>query len=254
LPLLWACLPESVRFLARRAPDAARLRRILERLGRLPDGWAGRLELPADESDGTSPLRQILGAELRGGTLLLWATFFMGLLIIYLLTNWLPTLIGGTGFSLGEAATISAMFQLGGTLGALLLGSAMDRFDAHRVLSLAYVGGALFILGIASLYHSFALLALCVAGVGFCISGSQVGANALAAVFYPTRSRATGVSWALGLGRIGSIVGSLSGGALLGLGLGFSGILALLVIPALLAAVAVHRLGRRRARPSPTTL
>lgn len=254
LPLLWACLPESVRFLARRAPDAARLRRILERLGRLPDGWAGRLELPADESDGTSPLRQILGAELRGGTLLLWATFFMGLLIIYLLTNWLPTLIGGTGFSLGEAATISAMFQLGGTLGALLLGSAMDRFDAHRVLSLAYVGGALFILGIASLYHSFALLALCVAGVGFCISGSQVGANALAADFYPTRSRATGVSWALGLGRIGSIVGSLSGGALLGLGLGFSGILALLVIPALLAAVAVHRLGRRRARPSPTTL
>ncbi|WP_439958560.1 MFS transporter [Pseudomonas aeruginosa] len=193
-------------------------------------------------------------AELRGGTLLLWATFFMGLLIIYLLTNWLPTLIGGTGFSLGEAATISAMFQLGGTLGALLLGSAMDRFDAHRVLSLAYVGGALFILGIASLYHSFALLALCVAGVGFCISGSQVGANALAADFYPTRSRATGVSWALGLGRIGSIVGSLSGGALLGLGLGFSGILALLVIPALLAAVAVHRLGRRRARPSPTTL
>ncbi|HBP4228601.1 TPA: aromatic acid/H+ symport family MFS transporter [Pseudomonas aeruginosa] len=178
----------------------------------------------------------------------------MGLLIIYLLTNWLPTLIGGTGFSLGEAATISAMFQLGGTLGALLLGSAMDRFDAHRVLSLAYVGGALFILGIASLYQSFALLALCVAGVGFCISGSQVGANALAADFYPTRSRATGVSWALGLGRIGSIVGSLSGGALLGLGLGFSGILALLVIPALLAAVAVHRLGRRRARPSPTTL
>ncbi len=208
LPLLWACLPESVRFLARRAPDAARLRRILERLGRLPDGWAGRLELPADESDGTSPLRQILGAELRGGTLLLWATFFMGLLIIYLLTNWLPTLIGGTGFSLGEAATISAMFQLGGTLGALLLGSAMDRFDAHRVLSLAYVGGALFILGIASLYHSFALLALCVAGVGFCISGSQVGANALAADFFP----------------------------------------------ALLAAVAVHRLGRRRARPSSVTL
>ncbi|MCT4958595.1 hypothetical protein LZK52_32370, partial [Pseudomonas aeruginosa] len=44
------------------------------------------------------------------------------------------------------------------------------------------------------------------------------------------------------------------GGALLGLGLGFSGILALLVIPALLAAVAVHRLGRRRARPSSVTL
>ncbi|ABR83166.1 TPA: MFS transporter [Pseudomonas aeruginosa] len=247
LPLLWLCLPESVRFLARRTPGSPRLRRSLERLGRLPENWDGRLEAPAEEAAG-SPLRQILGAELRRGTLLLWATFFMGLLIIYLLTNWLPTLIGGTGFSLAEAALISAMFQLGGTLGAILLGSAMDRFEAHRVLSLAYLGGALFILGIASLYHSFALLALCVAGVGFCISGSQVGANALAADFYPTRSRATGVSWALGLGRIGSIVGSLGGGALLGLGLGFSGILALLVIPALLAAIAVHRLGRLRRR------
>ncbi|MGG2035127.1 MFS transporter [Pseudomonas aeruginosa] len=64
-------MPAGVGALPRPAAHrtAARLRRILERLGRLPDGWAGRLELPADESDGTSPLRQILGAELRGGTL-----------------------------------------------------------------------------------------------------------------------------------------------------------------------------------------
>ena len=189
LPLLWACLPESVRFLARRAPDAAPAAHPrtpgapARRLGRTPR--TARRRVRRHLAPAADPRRR---AARRHPAAL--GHLFMGLLIIYLLTNWLPTLIGGTGFSLGEAATISAMFQLGGTLGALLLGSAMDRFDAHRVLSLAYVGGALFILGIASLYHSFALLALCVAGVGFCISGSQVGANALAADFYPTRSRA----------------------------------------------------------------
>ena len=129
----------------------------------------------------------------------------MGLLIIYLLTNWLPTLIGGTGFSLGEAATISAMFQLGGTLGALLLGSAMDRFDAHRVLSLAYVGGALFILGIASLYYSAGAVRRRRRFLHQRLAGRRQRPGRR---FHPTRSRATGVSWALGLGRIGSIVGS----------------------------------------------
>jgi AAHS family 4-hydroxybenzoate transporter-like MFS transporter len=75
--------------------------------------------------------------------------------------------------------------------------------------------------------------------VGFCVSGSQIGANALAAAFYPTSNRVTGVSWALGIGRCGAILGSLMGGALLGAGLGFSSIILLLALPALLASIAI---------------
>jgi AAHS family 4-hydroxybenzoate transporter-like MFS transporter len=50
---------------------------------------------------------------------------------------------------------------------------------------------------------------------GFCVVGGQIAANGLAAGFYPTSVRATGVGWALGIGRVGSIVGPLVGGALL---------------------------------------
>jgi AAHS family 4-hydroxybenzoate transporter-like MFS transporter len=45
--------------------------------------------------------------------------------------------------------------------------------------------------------------------------GGQIAANALAAGFYPTSLRATGVGWALGIGRVGSIIGPLVGGVLL---------------------------------------
>lgn len=49
----------------------------------------------------------------------------------------------------------------------------------------------------------------------------------------------TGVSWMLGMGRFGNILGSFIGGALLGLGWGFGAILAMLAIPAACAAAAI---------------
>jgi AAHS family 4-hydroxybenzoate transporter-like MFS transporter len=89
------------------------------------------------------------------------------------------------------------------------------------------------------------LLAVGVFGMGFCISGSQVGANALAAGFYPTTMRSTGVSWAHGVGRIGSVLGTLGGGWMLGVGMGFNGIFTVLMLPALLAGAAIFLMGLR---------
>ncbi len=71
------------------------------------------------------------------------------------------------------------------------------------------------------------------------MSGAQTGLNAFAPGCYPTMARATGVSWMLAIGRFGSILGSAVGGALLGLGWGFSAIFAILAIPAACAAIAI---------------
>jgi AAHS family 4-hydroxybenzoate transporter-like MFS transporter len=80
-------------------------------------------------------------------------------------------------------------------------------------------------------------------GAGFCVSGGQVGANALSAEFYPTPYRATGVAWANGIGRSGSIVGSLLGGGMLAIGLEVTTVYALVAIPAVISAVALLTLG-----------
>jgi MFS family permease len=82
-------------------------------------------------------------------------------------------------------------------------------------------------------------LATLVFAAGFCVSGAQGGVNAFAPSCYPTVARTTGVSWMLGIGRFGSIVGSLVGGTLLGLGWGFGTIIGILAIPVLCAAIAI---------------
>ncbi|MGP5741751.1 MFS transporter [Pseudomonas aeruginosa] len=257
VPLLLLCLPESARFLAQRPGNELRIVAILRRIGPLPLNAVPALPAAADEAapaQDRSPVRLILSPAQRNGTLLLWGTFFMSMLIIALLTSWLPTLIGETGHGLDDAARIAAMFQFGGTLGAILLGAFMDRLNPYLVLSLSYLGGALFIAAIGTFYADYSLLVLSISGIGFCISGGQVGANALAASYYPTSSRATGVSWALGVGRIGSIFGSLAGGSLLGMGLGFQSIFYLLTIPAFVASAMVLLMGLLYGRAAaPTT-
>ncbi len=72
-----------------------------------------------------------------------------------------------------------------------------------------------------------------------------MGANALAAAFYPTSNRSTGVSWALGIGRTGSIVGSVVGGAMLSSNMSLSGVFSLLAIPTAIAGIAIAAMGWR---------
>lgn len=257
LPILYVFLPESVRFLVQRAAPTKKISAILQRISGQPLPGNPRYDIHdgvGESNTRQSPIRQILSGSHRTGTLLLWTSFFMSLLIIYMMTSWLPILIKDTGLSLSQAARVSAMFQVGGTLGAILLGAAMDRFNPFRVLVLAYITGALCLMLIGLFHDQFTLLTIGVFGMGFCISGSQVGANALAAGFYPTTMRSTGVSWAHGVGRIGSVIGTLGGGWMLGMGMGFNGIFTLLMLPAFLASAAIFVMGlcysRSLAQPS----
>jgi AAHS family 4-hydroxybenzoate transporter-like MFS transporter len=139
------------------------------------------------------------------------------------------------------------MFQVGGTLGAIALGWLMDRFNPHYVLAISYALAGVFIAAIGSLTGTPWLVGLAVFAAGFCISGSQVGANALSASFYPTDCRATGVSWANGVGRIGSVLGSVGRGAMLSLDLSLPTVFLIVGFPALVAGVTMLAMGRYRA-------
>ena len=115
----------------------------------------------------------------------------------------------------------------------------MDKSRPALVIAAAYLCGPICILILSWFGALSASLAVLVFAAGFCVSGAQTGLNAFAPGCYPTIARATGVSWMLGMGRFGSIGGSLVGGALLGLGWGFGPILGILAIPAMCAALAI---------------
>lgn len=163
----------------------------------------------------------------------------MGLLVIYLTTSWLPLMIKDAGMSIDHAANVTAMFQLGGTVGAILVGLAMTRFGANRSIAVAYFFASIALIGLGVGGVHSVWLAAVVAFAGFCMSGAQTGLNAFAPSCYPTLARATGVSWMLGVGRLGSILGSSIGGLLLSLGWGFEGIFSALAVPACIAAAAI---------------
>ncbi len=189
-------------------------------------------------------MRQLFTPDLVAGTLLLWLTFFMSLLVFYLLTSWLPTLLSSAGQTASSAAMIALMLPIGSTVGAIVIGMLMDRLNPHNVLLCGYALAAAFILLLGLSTATPWLLVLAVFGAGIGTGGSQIGINALSAAYYPTASRATGVSWANAVGRIGSVVGSMVGGYLLGLGWSLATVFAVAAIPALLAGVAIFAKGR----------
>ena len=252
VPLLAWRLPESVRYLASRGGHRQRIERTLARIAPEADLAHATFTTSGPKAAG-SPVSHLFRPELLRGTLLMWLAFFMSLLVIYLLSSWLPTLLRTTGASLRTAALVTAMFQVGGTLGAIVLGWLMDRLNPCYVLGASYAAAGVFTAAIGSLAATPWLAALAVFFAGFCVSGSQVGANALSAAFYPTDCRATGVSWANGVGRLGSVVGSIAGGAMLSMGLTLPSLFVIVGVPAVVAGIAMAALGRWRTAAEPAS-
>jgi MFS transporter, AAHS family, 4-hydroxybenzoate transporter len=171
----------------------------------------------------------------------------MSLLDLYFLSNWLPTVLNDLGASISEAAVIGSMLQVGGIVGTFALGSIVDRFS-FRALALVYFIAVFAVGAIGQVGHSAVLVTIAIFAAGFCIVGGQIAANALAAAFYPTSIRATGVGWALGIGRIGSIVGPLVGGALLSMKWSAAEVFIVAAVAALCAALAAFSLSRLAVR------
>ena len=132
---------------------------------------------------------------------------------------------------------------------ATRVGALMDRVNPHTILGTFYALAAVFIALIGSSTASPWLLSAAVFGAGFCLAGSQVGVNALAAGFYPTASRATGVAWANAVGRSGSVLGSMFGGAILASGLGLPVAFAIVGIPVIIAGLSMFLKGKLAPQP-----
>ncbi|KWR75074.1 MFS transporter [Cupriavidus sp. IDO] len=246
--LLASLLPESVRYLVMAGKGRERIAATLQRIAPQADLRDATFVVSEQRATG-SPVRHLFRPELLRGTLLFWLTFFMSLLVIYLLSSWLPTLLRSTGQSMRTAALVTTMFQVGGTVGAIALGWLMDRINPHYVLTASYTLAGLCIAAVGSFASDPVAAGVAVFFAGFCISGSQVGGNALSASFYPTDCRATGVSWANAVGRMGSVIGSVGGATMLSMGLGMPALFALIGVPAVIAGVSMFSLGMVRRAP-----
>ena len=216
-PIIWRWIPESLRFMAGKPRFNSEARSVMQRLvgkdNAIPDITVS--DTAPDNATANRVIGTLFSKYFRAGTLLLWLSFFCTLWVYYQISSWLPVIFTEAGIAIAQAATIGAMMPLGGTVGALINGKLMDRYNPFVVLSFSYLVAAVSIgcigLAIADAY----LIYVVVFCTGLGLSGAQTGANVLVSGFYTTRARATGVSWALAIGRIGSIFGSMTGGIIL---------------------------------------
>jgi AAHS family 4-hydroxybenzoate transporter-like MFS transporter len=214
VPILALRLPESVRFLALTGGANARVAELLASINPKARFAPGTQFVVHEPGLAGMPVLHLFRDGRTLVTVLLWVVFFMSLLDLYFLANWLPTVLNDLGASVSAAAVIGSMLQIGGVVGTFALGSVIDRFS-FRALALVYFIAVFAIGAIGQLGHSIVFVTMAIFAAGFCTVGGQIAANALAAGFYPTSVRSTGVGWALGIGRVGSIIGPLVGGALM---------------------------------------
>ena len=210
-----AVMPESIRFLVLKGGQQRRVAYYLSRIA--PNaGISPEMNFEVEEQRSCGFVVKHLFTDGRAAvTLLLWVMFFMSLLDLYFLNGWLPTVMSDVGVPVRTAILISTLFQVGGIIGNLFLGRLIDRNMSFRVLGLIYLlsGVCVFLIGGAG--GSIPLLVASVLATGVTVLGGQSSSNALAASYYPTAIRTTGLGWALGIGRVGSIVGPILGGLLL---------------------------------------
>ncbi|HVB55883.1 MAG TPA: MFS transporter [Candidatus Acidoferrales bacterium] len=244
LPLLVAVLsvwtlPESVRFLSARGADPRKIAAIMSRISHGLSGASVTFSPARGKRREGVPVKHLFTEGRAAGTVLLWIPFFMNLLILYFVVSWLPALLRQSGMSVTAGVTATAVFSLGGIVGSLSEGPLMGLFSAYMLLLVEFILCALFIASLAFVPASFFLIAIVTFLLGFFVIGAQAGINVLAASFYPTTVRSTGLGWALGIGRIGSIVGPVLAGMMLSIGWHPHQIFLAGAIPALIAAAAV---------------
>ena len=238
-------LPESARFLALKGTEDAHVGRIMDWLFPGHGFVSGTRFKVTEPTVRGVPVRQLFQDGRTVFTLLLWVVFFMSLVDLYFLSNWLPTVLSDLGASVSAAAVTGSMLQVGGLVGTFALGRVIDRFS-FKALAVTYAVAAVAVAAVGLSHHSVGGVTIAIFAAGFCIVGGQIAANALASGAYPTTARATGVGWALGIGRVGSIMGPLVGGLLLSMHWSTEALFGVAAIPAIFAALAALSLSRLR--------
>jgi AAHS family 3-hydroxyphenylpropionic acid transporter len=205
-PLLGLGLPESDAFRRARQESAA----------------------PASSASRTPPSGSFLAlfADGRAGrTVLLWASFLFALLLLYLLLNWLPTLLMSDGFSRIQAAGAQIGFNLGGAFCALLIGYLLGGRLRTCAIIVTFAAMPILLVSLAKSPPQFLVVAAAVFLLGCAVIAAQAFLYAMAPLLYPTAIRGMGVGAAVAVGRIGSIIGPKLGGMLKAAGHGPSQLL-----------------------------
>ena len=210
--------PESLKFLALKPARRAELVQVLGRLapGMVVPGDA-RFVLGDEANRAQFAFKDLLAGRLGWITPLFWLVNVISLLVFFFVNQWTPVLLASTGIAVDRAALATSLFMFGGFVGVLTIMRPVDRLGLIPVpilfaISIPAVG----LIGFAGL-PEWAIMSL-VGVAGFCLIALQFGIIATESQVYPTYIRSWGVGLCFAFGRVGSVIGPLVAGTMLGRG------------------------------------
>lgn len=239
LPLIWYLLPESIDYLVRRKNTEEAFKILKQIDNSLTYNNQMQISLHNEnQAVSKSPVKDLF-AENRGSvTLLFWTSVFMALILVYALGNWLPKLMVEAGYDLSTSLVFLFALNIGGMLGAIFGGYLADRFNLAKVLCTLFASGAIALFLLSYSLPTF-ILYMCIAVAGAASIGGQILLLAYMSQYYSSNIRATGLGMALGVGRLGAILGPILCGWLLSLSLPLTYNFIALAIPCMIAVISV---------------
>jgi AAHS family 4-hydroxybenzoate transporter-like MFS transporter len=244
--LLLVVMPESLDFLVLKAKSTERVNAIVRQMRPGLFSQSVPKFVVLRETEERSPVADLFRGGRAKATLLLWVIFFMNLIELYSVQQWLPTVIHESGINVGTAVTAGAVLQAGAMIGALIYSRIIDRGGNAFALfaGLFFAGGVSFILlGLAKDSAVFVMISVLL--VGMSVLGTQIAITGVATSLFPPVMRATGISWTVAAGRLGGAFGALMSGVLLQRGYTPQQILFMAVIPAAISTIASVALATR---------
>lgn len=254
LPVIWYLLPESIDYLVRQKKTDQALHILKQIDHRLTNESQVEIHLHHDnQAVVKSPIRALF-VENRGPiTLLFWTSVFMALVLVYALGNWLPKLMVEAGYDLSTSLVFLFALNIGGMFGAIFGGYFADRFNLAKVLCTLFLSGAVALFLLSYNLPTW-LLYICIAIAGAASIGGQILLLAYMSQFYSSNIRATGLGVALGVGRLGAILGPILCGWLLSLSLPLTYNFLALAIPCVIAVMSVAMIYFRQKHSQPKAI
>jgi len=213
--ILLIALPESLAFLINSGKPVERIARTFRRVFPRADAPPNANFVFAREAKTKADVRELFSGGRAAGTLLLWVAYFFAFMILVTNSSWVPSLLRPLGVPVESSAVALAMFNFGSLFGSGAAGLLIETFGPVLILSATMLGGAAAFASIGWAAPSVTFIMIAETAFGFLVGCASSGLIALAAIYYPSAIRSTGVGWATAMGRFGSFVGPLVVGSLL---------------------------------------
>ncbi|MFM6854059.1 MAG: MFS transporter, partial [Sphingopyxis sp.] len=154
----------------------------------------------------------LFGPALRTRTLMLWTATFMGLMVLYFIVSWITKLSVQAGLSETNSIYAGALYNGGAFIGTMMMSILSARVALTRLVPtlLICAVGAMMLFGSVAMPVGATLVVAFIIGVT--LQGGYNGIWPIAAGAYPAENRATGIGWAVSVGRGGAIIGPIMGG------------------------------------------